>query len=135
MNETTVVKMARVHASELGAVLFRNNVGRLPEPGGGRWVEFGLCKGASDTIGYQPLLITQEMVGTKIARFVAVELKDYDGMDEAQIRDFIVRRLPTGSKAAKHLSEQCNFIDAVRRNHGLAGFARNNQELETLLRG
>lgn len=51
MNETDIMQLVRIKASELGAVLWRNNVGRLQDVTG-RWVQFGLCNGSSDLIGY-----------------------------------------------------------------------------------
>lgn len=66
--------------------LFRNNTGTafqgqkvtvngrlmISEP---RQIEFGLCVGSSDLIGWTEIVVTPEMVGQKIAVFTAVEVK------------------------------------------------------------
>lgn len=131
MSETRVVKEVRVEASLLGARLFRNNVGKLPDING-RWVEFGLCPGSSDLIGWKPLMIREEMIGQSFAQFVAVECKDYDGMDEAAQRDFLARN-PGNGKQAKHIREQLAFIDTVRRSGGRSGIALNKEQLTLIL--
>lgn len=132
MSETRVVKEVRVEASLKGARLFRNNVGKLPDQNG-RWVEFGLCPGSSDLIGWDRVLITPEMVGTYLAQFLAVEAKDYDGMDEMAQRDFLLRNTDSKSKNARHIREQLAFIDTVRRNGGRAGIALNKEQLSLIL--
>ena len=50
MKETDILKLCLMEASKLGAIVWRNNTGKLPDAYG-RWVEFGLCKGSSDIIG------------------------------------------------------------------------------------
>ena len=54
--------------------LWRNNTGALVDQQG-RLVRFGLCKGSSDLIGLRMLEVTPEMVGQRIAQFVALEIK------------------------------------------------------------
>ena len=54
--------------------LFRNNVGTALTLDG-RYIKFGLCEGSSDLIGFESITITKEMVGKKIARFCAFEIK------------------------------------------------------------
>ena len=56
-----------------GAVrLWRNNTGALVDRQG-RLVRFGLCRGSSDLISLRSLEITPELVGQRIAQFVALE--------------------------------------------------------------
>lgn len=62
MSETQLVQEIRLACSD--AVLFRNNTGKLQDKTG-RWVEFGLCVGSADLIGYR----------RKDAVFVAIEAK------------------------------------------------------------
>jgi hypothetical protein len=62
MNETNLMQLVRLRASQLGAVLYRNNTGKL-QTKDGRWVSFGLCVGGSDLIGYFK------------GRFTALEIK------------------------------------------------------------
>lgn len=40
-----------------------------------RPIKFGLCVGSSDLIGWQSVTVTPDMVGKKIAVFVALEVK------------------------------------------------------------
>lgn len=63
MKETDIQQLCRMEASKHGAVVFRNNTGKLQDKTG-RWVEFGLCVGSSDLIGW-----------TKDGRFLAIEIK------------------------------------------------------------
>lgn len=51
MKETNILKQVMIEASRLGLVVFRNNVGVLPDKNG-YMVRFGLCKGSSDLIGF-----------------------------------------------------------------------------------
>jgi hypothetical protein len=89
--------------------LFRNNVGTayqgkkgtingqivISEP---RLIEFGLCVGSSDLIGFTEVEITAEMVGQKIAVFTAVEVK---------------------KKGKKPTKEQRNFLNMVIAKGGI----------------
>ncbi len=62
MKETNISQLCRMRASDLGAIVWRNNVGSLPDSNG-RWVQYGLCKGSSDLIGMYK------------GRFLAIEVK------------------------------------------------------------
>ena len=53
--------------------IFRNNVGMI------NGVQFGLCVGSSDLIGFKSVTITPEMVGQKVAIFTAIEVKTESG--------------------------------------------------------
>lgn len=53
---------------------FRNNVGRA-HTDDGRWIQYGLCVGSSDVIGWTPVVITPAMVGRTLAVFTALECK------------------------------------------------------------
>lgn len=53
--------------------VFRNNVGMI------NGVRFGLKKGSADLIGWRTVEITEDMVGTKIAQFLSVEVKTPTG--------------------------------------------------------
>ena len=110
--ETVIVKQVQVEASDLGARLFRNNCGKLPDRTG-RWVEFGLQPGSGDLIGWVPTVITADMVGKTFARFLSVECKTMKG------------RLQENQKS---------WRETVNRNGGLAGVARNKEELSAILK-
>ena len=72
-----------------GAVrLWRNNTGALVDQQG-RFVRFGLCKGSSDLIGLRSLEVTPEMVGQKLAQFVALEIKTVSGTVSPEQRAFL----------------------------------------------
>jgi hypothetical protein len=113
-----------IGVSQIAATIFRNNVGvgwagkaekqtqvRMVQvhPGdvvvrNARPLRAGLCKGSADLIGWIPVLITQEMVGTTIAAFLSLEVKTETGVLTV---------------------EQRRFSDAVISDGGRAGVARN----------
>lgn len=64
MKETNILKETMLEASKLGLIVFRNNVGLLPDKNG-YMVHFGLCKGSSDLIGWI----------RETGQFVAIECK------------------------------------------------------------
>ena len=94
------------------ARLFRNNVGVLRDERG-QFVRYGLCPGSSDLIGWRTVEVTPEMVGQRLAVFVAVEVKQLRG---------------------RATEEQQNFVRAVQRAGGLAGFARSVDDAIKILR-
>lgn len=82
-SESRVQAEVRLEAAKKGIKLWRNNVGVLPDARGVP-VRYGLandskrlneaCK-SGDLIGWRPVLITPEYVGTRIAQFVSRECK------------------------------------------------------------
>jgi len=122
-NETDFGRHLMKLATDLKARLFRNNTGmawqgkvtrnkdgsiliRDPRP-----LHAGLVVGGSDLIGWTPTVISADMVGRTVAIFTAVEVK-------------------AGAKATK---EQLAFISAVQGAGGLAGVARTDADLTTIL--
>lgn len=104
--------------SKPGVVLYRNNVGNAEyEVNGRKWrVPYGLCEGASDLIGWRTVTVTPDMVGQKIAQFVAIEVK------------------APGAKTKKaRLEKQKLFVACVQNSGGRAGFARSLEEAEEIL--
>lgn len=77
-----------------------------------RRVQFGLCPGSCDLIGWRAVTITPEMVGQQVAQFVGVEVKSATG---------------------KLRPDQENFIRVLRESGGCAGVARSVEEAITLL--
>lgn len=67
--------------------LWRNNVAKIKAPSG-RWIDFGLCVGSADLIGIHSVLITPEMVGTRIGQFLAIECKTATGRQTKEQRAF-----------------------------------------------
>lgn len=91
--------------------LWRNNTGALVDQQG-RFVRFGLCKGSSDLIGLRSLEITPELVGQRLAQFVALEIKTAQG---------VLR------------PEQQAFLRLVQQLGGVAAVCRSVEEAEQLL--
>ena len=71
--ETSISAKIRLAAPHHNARLFRNQVGYYVIDG--RHIKYGLGKGSPDLIGWKTVKITPEMVGQRIAVFVAVEVK------------------------------------------------------------
>lgn len=114
ITEKDIERSLILHASQCGSTLFKNNVGKLRDERG-NIVTFGLCKGSSDLIGWTPVTITPEMVGSKIAVFTAVEVKK--------------------NKFGKYRAteDQKHFISAVKNNGGMAGVADCMADLERII--
>jgi hypothetical protein len=90
--------------------LFRNNTGTLRDQHG-RPVQFGLCKGSADLIGWRTVTVTPDMVGTQVAVFLSIEVKT-----------------PTG----RLRPEQRQWLDAVQAAGGIAGVARSVEDAQRL---
>ena len=90
--------------------LFRNNTGCLRNDRG-RIVCFGLATGSSDLIGFKTVEVTEDMVGQKLAVFVAIEVKD--------------KGRPT--------PEQRRFISCVNDAGGMAGIARSVDDAKKIM--
>lgn len=88
-------KMIRTKYAGQDAVVILN-----PRP-----LHAGLIKGSSDLVGWHSVRVTQEMVGRRIAAFIAIETKN--------------NRNPT--------PEQVNFINQVNLAGGIAGVARDTE--------
>lgn len=126
MAERDVMAECLKRGSQLGARLFRQNVGlgwvgrivkrtadtvTLKDP---RPLHAGLMKGSADIIGWLPVVITPDMVGRTVAVFVSVETKAEKG---GTLRD-----------------EQEHWRHVVHKNGGIAGVVRSVDQLEILLR-
>lgn len=111
--EATVLPKVRLALSKLGIINFRNNIGLAWQgPAKDQPVRYGLGTGTSDLIGWRSIEITQDMVGQKIAQFVAVECKR-----------------PSGGRITP---EQQNFLDRVQEAGGLSGIARSEDDVVAL---
>lgn len=112
MSETKLVREIQLAlGKEFSVRAWRNNVGVLQDKNG-QHVTYGLCPGSSDLIGFKSVKITPEMVGQRVAIFVALEVKSEKG-----------RATP----------EQWNFIDTVATYGGLAGVVRSLDEARQVL--
>lgn len=104
--------------------LFRNNVGqawvgksqRMRDGSvlidNARPLHAGLCEGSSDLIGWRSIVVTPELVGRRLAVFLALEAKTGAG------------------RLNKH---QLAFIAAVERAGGVAGEARSVEQAQRML--
>lgn len=108
-SESTILKEVMLKASELGYRVFRNNVGVAFQPNG-QVIKYGLHNGSSDLIGWHSVVVTQDMVGKKLAVFLAIETKN---------------------KRGKVTTEQKNFLREVDAAGGIAILAREPGDLTT----
>lgn len=123
MREADFMRRCMKRASDLGARLFRLNVGLawtgdvIKNPDGSitirnpRPFKSGV-PGMSDLIGWTPVVVTPEMVGQTVAVYTAVETKTARGRaSDAQVK----------------------FIGAVSKSGGRAGIARTDEDLDKIL--
>lgn len=114
IRERTIMRRILIALCRIpGVRLFRNNIGLAKYPDGSR-VQYGLCPGSADLIGWRSVTVTPDMVGRTVAVFVAVETKAARG------------RVTAG---------QNNFISRVREAGGIAGVARSENEAIKLMAG
>jgi hypothetical protein len=106
LSEQRIQQEIRIACSKGDTRLFRNNTGTLKDQNG-RPVQFGLCKGSADLIGYRSIAITPEMVGQQVAVFLSIEVKT-----------------PTG----RLRPEQQQWLDTVQAAGGIAGVARSVED-------
>jgi len=111
-SEQQIQQEIRIACGNGDTRLFRNNTGTLRDQHG-RPVQFGLCKGSADLIGWKRVTVTPDMVGSTVAVFLSIEVKTATG-----------RLRP----------EQQQWLDAVQAAGGIAGVARSVEDAETLLR-
>lgn len=110
-NQETAVQNKILAALSGFATLFRNNVGAYKTESGA-WVRYGVCNpGGSDVLGWVSKVITKDMVGQRVAIFVAIEVK-----------------APGGHTDPKRLAAQEHFVQVVADAGGLAGFARSTED-------
>ena len=109
-SEQTIQQEIRIACSNGDTRLFRNNTGTLRDANG-RPVQFGLCKGSADLIGWKRVTVTEDMVGSTVAVFLSIEVKTATG-----------RLRP----------EQQQWLDAVQAAGGIAGVARSVEDAQRL---
>ena len=111
MSEHEIQQRIRLACGHGPVRLWRNNSGALVDQQG-RLVRFGLCKGSSDLIGLRTLVITPDLVGQRLAQFVALEIKTARGVVSP---------------------EQRAFLDLVEQLGGLAAICRSVEAAEQTL--
>ena len=109
-DEAKVQNDIRIACGAGPARLWRNNTGALKDATG-RLVRYGLCPGSSDLIGLRQVTITPDMVGQRLAVFVAIEVKDRGRLTE----------------------QQQAFITMVQQAGGMAGVARSVEDARRIL--
>jgi hypothetical protein len=126
MKESNIMRLVQIRCSELGARLMRNNVGKAWAgeeqrlPGGDlilrnpRRIHFGLAKGSGDLIGWTPVKITEDMVGSTLAVFTSIEVK---------------------TKKGRPTDDQIAFAQVVILGGGSAFVIRDPSQLELALYG
>jgi hypothetical protein len=112
MTEQQIQQAIRLELGRGPVRLWRNNSGVLLDRQG-RPVQFGLCKGSSDLIGFRTITIGPEHLGQRLAVFAAVEVKSATG---------------------RVTSEQQAFIEQVQAMGGLAGVVRSVRDAAAVLR-
>jgi hypothetical protein len=111
--ETVLQQQIRAALGRLpGVRIFRNNVGSA-ETSDGRFIQFGLCKGSSDLIGWTSVEITPDMIGQRVAIFTALEVK-------------------AGRGRASGVQQA--FINRIEQDGGIAGIVRSVEDAEALCR-
>jgi hypothetical protein len=123
MTEADILRAIMLEVGSGPVRVFRNNVGlawtgtvikrtadtltlRDPRP-----LHAGLCVGSSDLIGWRTVTVTPEMVGQRLAQFVALEVK-----------------APRGRVSP----EQQQFVDTVNAAGGIGVIARSVGEAKII---
>lgn len=113
VNETNIVHAIMKEVSNAGGRCWKNVRGFFYTKEGTPIKAGLLCDGSSDLIGYRIVTITSDMVGKRIAQFMALEIK-----------------IETGRVSP----EQANFITHIKENGGLSGVLRCKEDLIILLK-
>lgn len=109
-----LVRLLRNNVGEAWAgAWYRDSQGRVVIPNAYR-IRYGLGVGTSDLIGIKSELVTLEMVGLRLARFVAIETK---------------------GTLTRTRTEQKAFIEVVNTLGGRAGIARSVADARGVLTG
>ncbi len=124
-NEAELEQLIKIDAVNFGCILMRNNSGAFADSTG-RFVRYGLGSvskkhddkiKSSDEIGFTRVQITQEMVGTTVAIFTAVEVKAPGWKPSAEKREMA----------------QNTFITWIQKNGGFAGFAQSIADFRKII--
>lgn len=122
MNETNIVRSFLIHASKLGARLWRQNTGH-------GWIGDATKFTRTQTVTVNP----GDVVIRKARPFHAgfEGLADIGGISQTGLYVAIEAKTATG----RVTDEQRAFIRMVRSFGGLAGVARNDADVAAILRG
>jgi hypothetical protein len=117
--------IGRVHAP---CVIWQQATGHGKTDTGSE-ISFGLCRGSSDLIG----------IRCRDGKFVAVEVKTIKGLRAHELAlsraksKYVLHQ--TMTKAERRALEQHMFVQLVKHNGGLAGFATSEDEAERIVAG
>lgn len=103
MSESEILNQVRLALQSVGCTTFRNNTGKLKTEDG-RFVNFGLCVGSSDAIGFYEHKVRPKDVGRTVAIFTAIETKGPNG---------------------RLTKDQTAFLKRIQSAGGIAGVARS----------
>lgn len=120
MKEINVRNRIRLAAGKIpGLILFNNpcGVGWVGEQlkylpgemlilGAPRKITYGLAPGSADLIGWESVVITPQMVGSQIARFVGAEIKAAKGRVSQSQAQFLAAVSAAGGRAEVLRSEE-----------------------------
>ena len=109
MSEHEIQQRIRLACGRGPVRLWRNNTGAMADQQG-RFVRFGLCKGSSDLIGLRSVVVSPEMVGQRLAQFVALEIKTARGLVSPEQRAFLELVEQLGGVAAV-----CRSVEAAEQ--------------------
>jgi hypothetical protein len=109
MGEHEIQQRIRLACGHGPVRLWRNNTGAMADQQG-RFVRFGLCKGSSDLIGLRSVVVSPEMVGQRLAQFVALEIKTARGVISSEQRAFLELVEQLGGVAAV-----CRSVEAAQQ--------------------
>lgn len=111
-SESTRMKEILIETPKDGVMLFRNNTGSYTTQAG-HYVRYGVGeRGGSDLIGIKKITITQEMVGSTVGVFTAIEVKSARG---------------------RATDAQNKFIAAVKKQGAIAGVARSVNDVKQII--
>ena len=124
MSEHEIQQRIRLACGHGPVRLWRNNSGALVDQQG-RLVRFGLAKGSSDLIGLRTLEITPDLVGQRLAQFVALEIKGARGVASPEQRAFLKLVEQLGGLAAI-----CRSVEAAEQALQLAPWPATGPALQ-----
>jgi hypothetical protein len=126
-SESEIQQLIMMEAPNFHNILLRNNSGALLDETG-RLVRYGLGNASkkhndsfksSDLIGIRSLVVTEDMVGTVIGQFAAIEVKGEGWKFSEKDKRYIAQKA---------------FIEWVRLRGGVAGFANSIEEYRKIIK-
>ena len=116
MNETGIQNAIRMVVSMLKGRVFRNNVGTVRHADGSVF-PYGLGTGTSDLVGWYPVVVTPDMVGRRVAVFLAVEVKKENHKTKSE-----------------RLAKQMHFLEQVVESGGIGVMCDDESRVEGLIK-